>query len=181
VNIFPVGGAVPTGTAHAGRYMTTIHESDPKFATARRQQVQVLRHRHDEGRDQLADAQQRELHGVVPAWLTTCRSRARAGRLAQTKEFSKIIPDGLLTPGSHVQYFFRKSHAADPNLNYSMCPDTNCITPQPRRSSTDQHRWQQFACCRIGGRTPRSAAPARRACCTSTSTTAAATKAASWR
>jgi hypothetical protein len=37
---------------------------------------------------------------------------------ATTKEFSKIIPDGLLTPGSHVQYFYRKSHAVDPNLNY---------------------------------------------------------------
>jgi hypothetical protein len=61
-----------------------------------------------------------------------------------TKEFSPIIPDGLLTPGSHVQYFFRKSHAADPNLNYAMCPDTNLITPQAREGSTDQHRWQQF-------------------------------------
>jgi hypothetical protein len=34
VNIFPVGGSVPTGTALApGFYQTTIHESDPKFAT----------------------------------------------------------------------------------------------------------------------------------------------------
>jgi hypothetical protein len=33
----------------------------------------------------------------------------------------------------------------DPNLSYSMCPDTNFITPQARESSTDQHRWQQFS------------------------------------
>jgi hypothetical protein len=34
LNIFPVGGAVPTGTSLLpGRYQTTIHESDPKFAT----------------------------------------------------------------------------------------------------------------------------------------------------
>src|SRR6185503_13541317 len=33
-NIFPVGGAVPTGTGLVSNgYMTTIHEADPKFAT----------------------------------------------------------------------------------------------------------------------------------------------------
>src|SRR5262249_60550655 len=52
-----------------------------------------------------------------------------------------------LTPGSHVQYFFRKGSASDP-LNplrdFAMCPDTNFITPQTREGSTDQHRWQQF-------------------------------------
>jgi len=83
--------------------------------------------------------------GVVPAWLTTVpQTRTGYDGNSSTKEFSKIIPDGLLTPGSHVQYFFRKSHAADPNLNYSMVPDTNRITPQAQESSTDQHRWQQF-------------------------------------
>jgi hypothetical protein len=62
---------------------------------------------------------------------------------ATTKEFSP--PDGLRTPGSHVQYFYTRSHAADPNLSDVMCPDTNFITPQPREGpSTDQHRWQQF-------------------------------------
>jgi hypothetical protein len=29
--------------------------------------------------------------------------------LGQTYEFTKIIPDGQLTPGSHVQYFYRRS------------------------------------------------------------------------
>jgi hypothetical protein len=61
-----------------------------------------------------------------------------------TKEGTKIIPDGLLTPGSHVQYFYRKSHALDPFLNQVMCPDTNFITPQTGEGSFDAHRWQQF-------------------------------------
>ena len=65
--------------------------------------------------------------------------------MSTTKEFSKIIPDGLLTPGSHVQYFFRKSHAIDPFVRFAMVPDTNFITPQNGESSTDQHRWQQFS------------------------------------
>jgi hypothetical protein len=83
--------------------------------------------------------------GVVPAWLTTVpQSQTGYNGSSTTKEFSKIIPDGILTPGSHVQYFYRKSHASDPNLNFAMCPDTNRITPQGGEGSTDQHRWQQF-------------------------------------
>jgi hypothetical protein len=38
--------------------------------------------------------------GAVPAYLP-------AGTVGTTKEFTKIIPDGLLTPGAHVEYFFR--------------------------------------------------------------------------
>jgi hypothetical protein len=64
---------------------------------------------------------------------------------ATTKEFTKILPDGLLTPGSHVQYFFRKSHNIDPFVRFAMVPDTNIITPQNSEGSTDQHRWQQFS------------------------------------
>jgi hypothetical protein len=82
----------------------------------------------------------------VPPWLTTLpQSRTGWDGLNVTKEFTKIIPDGLLTPGSHVQYFYRKSHAIDPFLNYVMCPDTNFITPQSREGSVDPHRWQQFS------------------------------------
>ena len=44
-----------------------------------------------------------------------------------------------------MAYFYRKSHAIDPLLNYAMCPDTNLITPQSREGSSDQHRWQQFS------------------------------------
>ena len=78
-------------------------------------------------------------------WLTTVpQSRTGWDGNAQTKEFTQIIPDGLLTPGAHVQYFYRKSHAIDPFLRYAMCPDTNFITPQPSEGSTDMHRWQQF-------------------------------------
>ena len=62
-----------------------------------------------------------------------------------TKEFTKIIPDGLLTPGSHVQYFFRKSHNIDPLFAFAMCPDTTTITPQNGEGSSDGHRWQEFS------------------------------------
>jgi hypothetical protein len=85
-------------------------------------------------------------NGTVPTWLTTVpQSRTGWDGLATTLECSKIIPDGLLTPGSHVQYFFRKSHAIDPLVRYAMCPDTNLIYPQSGESNSDAHRWQQFS------------------------------------
>jgi len=146
VNIFPVGGTVPTGTALTpGRYQTTIHESDPKFATVGVNKFKCFVIDTTKAANSSPTLNNVNCTGVVPAWLTAVpQSRTGWNGSATTKEFSKIIPDGLLTPGSHVQYFYRKSHAADPNLNYAMCPDTNVITPQPRESSTDQHRWQQF-------------------------------------
>jgi hypothetical protein len=48
----------------------SLHDHDPRERSQVRdrgcQQVQVLRHRHDEGREQLAVAEQRELHGRRP-------------------------------------------------------------------------------------------------------------------
>jgi hypothetical protein len=147
LNIFPVGGAVPTGTALLpGRYITDIHESDPKFATLGVNKFRCFVIDTTKAATSSPTLNNVNCTGVVPAWLTTVpQSRTGWNGLATTKEFTKIIPDGLLTPGSHVQYFYRKSHAADPNLNYAMCPDTNRITPQSSEGSTDQHRWQQFA------------------------------------
>jgi hypothetical protein len=59
-----------------------------------------------------------------------------------TKEGTKILPDGLFTPGTHVEYFFRRQDGTDPNIAF--CPDTNQVTPQNAEGSTDGHRWQQF-------------------------------------
>jgi len=146
LNMFPVGGAVPTGTSlFPGSYQTTIHESDPKFATLGVNKFRCFVVDTTKAATSTPTLNNVVCDGTVPAWLNTVpRSRTGWDGANVTKEFSPIIPDGLLTPGSHVQYFFRKSHAADPNLNYAMCPDTNFITPQPFEGSTDQHRWQQF-------------------------------------
>jgi hypothetical protein len=148
LNIFPVGGAVPTGTGLiAGQYMTMIHESDPKFATLGVNKFKCFVLDTTKAATSGPGTANNVLcDGTVPAWLTAVpASRTGWDGSATTREFSKIIPDGLLTPGSHVQYFYRKSHSADPFLNYAMCPDTNFITPQSREGSTDQHRWQQFS------------------------------------
>jgi hypothetical protein len=147
MNVFPVGGGVPTGTSLTpGRYMTTIHESDPKFVTLGVNKFKCFVIDTTKAATSTATLNNVNCTGAVPAWLTAVPA-ARTGwdGSTTTKEFSKIIPDGLLTPGSHVQYFFRKSHAIDPNLRFAMTPDTNFITPQLREGpNTDQHRWQSF-------------------------------------
>ena len=69
-----------------------------------------------------------------------------------TKEGTKVIPDGLLTPGAHVQYFFRGQDdgglgppgLARNDARFFMVPETTFVSPQFTESSTDGHRWQQF-------------------------------------
>jgi hypothetical protein len=150
LNIFPVGGAVPTGTgivlAPSLGFMTMIHEQDPKFATLGVNKFWCFVLDTTKAASSSPSGNNVLCDGTVPAWLSTVpQSRTGWDGSATTKEFSKIIPDGILTPGSHVQYFYRKSHSIDPFLNFAMTPDTNLITPQSREGSTDQHRWQQFS------------------------------------
>ena len=147
LNIFPVGGAVPTGSGLTpGQYMTMIHEGDPKFATLGVDKFKCFVLDTTKAATSSASLNNVACDGTVPAWLATVpQSRTGWDGNTQTKEFTKILPDGLLTPGSHVQYFYRKSHSIDPFVRHVMCPDTNLITPQDREKSTDQHRWQQFS------------------------------------
>ncbi len=87
-----------------------------------------------------------QCNGVAPAWVTTVpASRTGWDGSTQTIELTKIIPDGLLTPGSHVEYFFRKSDLSDP-ATFVAVPDTEFIFPQNGEGpSTDRHRWQEFS------------------------------------
>jgi hypothetical protein len=143
LNIFPVGGAVPTGTGlTTNSWMSMYHELDPRFATLGVSKFWCF----VTDTTKAGNGTNVVCNGTVPAWLNTVpRSRTGWDGSATTKEFTKILPDGLLTPGSHVQYFFRKSHNIDPFVRFAMVPDTNFITPQAGEGSTDQHRWQQFA------------------------------------
>jgi len=57
-------------------------------------------------------------------------------------EGEKIIPDGLLTSGSHVEYFFRRE---DGGVFKGTVPDTTVVTPQVGGNSTDGDRWSEFS------------------------------------
>jgi len=80
-----------------------------------------------------------------PTWVTTVpQTRTGWDGTTTTVEGTKIIPDGLLTPGAHVQYFIRRQDLVNPTTVFAMAPDTNLVSPQNLEGSTDGHRWQQF-------------------------------------
>ncbi len=62
----------------------------------------------------------------------------------QTTEGTKIIPDGVLTPGSHVEYFWRLAEGGS-NVMTGMVPDTTVVNPQLGERNNDAHRWQEFS------------------------------------
>jgi hypothetical protein len=149
INVFPVQGIVSSvlgGATSTRAWMSCYHEADPKFAALGINKFKCFVIDTTKAASSTGTLDNMSCNGVVPAWLTTVpQSRTGWDGSATTKEFTKIIPDGQLTPGSHVQYFYRKSHSIDPLLEFAMCPDTNTITPQGREGSTDQHRWQEFS------------------------------------
>ena len=118
-------------------FMATYHESDPKY--------NILGIAHN--RCFLINPA-----GAQNSTNITCSSVPPIWGPAQgydgvptTKEGTKIIPDGLLTPGAHVEYFFRAQAGVPVNPSFITVPETTFVTPQPSEGSTDGHRWQEFS------------------------------------
>ncbi len=131
----------------AGRWMSTIHEEDPRLGTvALPNRLGILKNRCfliDPAAGQPVDETNITCNSV-PAWVTADPGKTGYDGNQQTLEYTKVFPDGLLTAGSHVQYFFRGSKIATPT-QFVMVPDTNSIYPQPDEGPDyDGHRWQQF-------------------------------------
>ena len=142
INLYPVQGPqciFNCGFIATTPWMATYHEDDPKWST--------LGITHNKCFLNIPTGPQNSSNiscsglppgvGYDPATPTT------------TKEGTKIIPDGQLTPGAHVEYFFRLQDAtlARDDVHFPMEPDTNFVTPQfesPQGVNDDGHRWQQF-------------------------------------
>jgi hypothetical protein len=63
-----------------------------------------------------------------------------------TTEGVQILPDGMFTPGTHVEYFFRREDLSGPTIGkVDFSPDTNTVYPQVQESNFDGHRWQEFS------------------------------------
>lgn len=62
---------------------------------------------------------------------------------ASTVEGTKIIPDGLLTPGAHVEYFWRKAEGGTLAATGYM-PDSSLVVPQLGERNNDGHRFAGF-------------------------------------
>jgi len=139
LNIFPVSGKITGGLVN-GNWSNMLHDADPRFATLGITKFRCFMV------DTAGTAANANIvcDGTVPAWLTTVpQSRTGWDGTNTTKEYTKIVPDGLLTPGAHVQYFFRKSGLADSSI-FTMVPDTTQVQQNGEGPSTDGHRWQQF-------------------------------------
>jgi hypothetical protein len=62
-----------------------------------------------------------------------------------TYEGTKILPDGIFTPGTHVQYFVRRSAASNPSVMLNMSPDTTTVAEQDGMGGYfDQLRYDSF-------------------------------------
>jgi hypothetical protein len=53
-----------------------------------------------------------------------------AGTLTTTIEGTKILPDGIFTPGTHIEYFMRRSDAPEGVAGVSVTPDTTVASQQ---------------------------------------------------
>ncbi len=79
-----------------------------------------------------------------PGQVQSCPGPAGAG-LCRTIEGTKILPDGLFTPGTHIAYFFRREDLPPSSPSTFLCPDTTQVSPQLSEGSTDGHRWQEMS------------------------------------
>jgi hypothetical protein len=139
-NLFPIASRSINFPVQVGTYATIYHESDPHLAT-----LGISRHLCFLVDTLLAANSSNITCTAVPAWVTAGGSPNRKGYDGNpvTKEGTKILPDGLLTPGSHVEYFFVKKDLRTGAT--AMVPDTNLVYPQDGEINFDGHRWQQFS------------------------------------
>jgi hypothetical protein len=124
-----------------GLWATMYHESDPKYT-----KLGLAKNRcwliDPTGPNGFANITC-DIGATQANWPVTAGYVAENGLpLGKTYEYTKILADGYFTPGTHVEYFFRREDNGDPNIG--IAPDTNLVFPQLTEGSTDAHRWQEF-------------------------------------
>ena len=120
----------------AANWEACYHESDPKYAT-----LGISKNICFLNNPAGANNSTNITCSAVPTWAT---AGAGFDGNQQTKENTKILPDGIFVPGTHVEYFWRECEIANVG-NFVMIPDTHFVSPQVGEGSTDAHRWQEFS------------------------------------
>ncbi|TMQ71784.1 MAG: hypothetical protein E6K80_04550 [Candidatus Eisenbacteria bacterium] len=157
-NLFPCANiAGNLSGLDASQWQTTYHEADPKYAIlgVAKNHCFVIdpslgRGSSCSSKTSTSVTQCNMVCGTHPAsttfpplWtadLTSGLAPSENGLPnGRTYEYTKIIPDGLLTPGAHVQYFFRRSPGASAPVDY--LPDTNFVF----NAFADAARWYHFS------------------------------------
>jgi hypothetical protein len=114
----------------ADHWMGTLHEQDPNYATLGIDRPLCF----------LVDP-----NGPDDESNTSCLGSPPApygGVAASSREATKILPDGWFTPGTHVEYFVRRSTLEDPATAILLF-DTTRVVPQDAGAhlNLDQERW----------------------------------------
>jgi len=142
-NLLPIEARGINTPVQVGTYATMYHEDDKHLATLGipRNKCFLV--------DTLLAANSSNIvcNGTVPAWVTASGVPYKTGYDGNptTTEGTKILPDGLFTPGTHIAYFFRREDLP-PSAPFTFnCPDTNLVSPQNAEGSTDGHRWQEVS------------------------------------
>ena len=133
-NLFPIQARALGGPA-PGTYATMYHEDDKHLAA-----LGISRHKCFLVDTMGAVNSSNITCSGVPGWVAAAKGYDGS---PTTVEGTKILPDGLLTPGSHVQYFYVRKDLATGAV--TLGPDTSVVYPQEAEASLDGHRWQQFS------------------------------------
>jgi hypothetical protein len=127
-NLHPVGSVPETGP-QTDLWMGTLHEGDPNFAALAVDHARCFLVTPSSGffGSAVQCGAAPPLYGAVPV---------------TTREGTKILPDGWFTPGTHIEYFVRRSSLEAPAVA-SLLPDTSKVTPQGTGDNAfyDQERW----------------------------------------
>jgi hypothetical protein len=140
LNFFPADASHPNlASLTPSVYASMYHESDPKIGT-----LGILKNVcyliNPSGAVTNSNINCGAAVPYPPAWVTGGGTGYPGTTLS--REYTKILPDGMFTPGTHVEYFFRKE---DGGVFKGNLPDTNVVFPQVGEASLDAHRWQEFS------------------------------------
>ena len=130
LNLYPIVSR-GIGNPVSPNWMSTLHEADPNFnALGIAHNVCFLV-------DPLGPADDTNIscNGTPPGIYGAVSG--------QTKEGTKILPDGWFTPGTHIEYFVRRSTLEAPTLA-TLLFDTTRVFPQDPggMNDLDMDRWQ---------------------------------------
>jgi hypothetical protein len=128
-NIYPIVSRNIGNPASPG-WMTTLHESDPNFNTLGiTKNVCFLVDPNGAADDSNIDCS-----GTPPA--------VYGAVSGTTKEGTKILPDGWFTPGTHIDYFIRRTTLENPGVSQTLF-DTTTVFPQDPTdlADFDADRW----------------------------------------
>jgi len=140
-NFWPIQGRGLGGPA-VGLFASMYAESDPKFT-----KLGINKNRCFLKTATSAVTQANTVCdiGLTDGWPITAGYVTESGLpLGHTYEYTKIFPDGLFTPGTHVEYYLRREDSPIGSGPF-YCPDPSTVFPQYGEGSLDAHRWQEFS------------------------------------